>query len=108
MSKIKTTEETLETFELLKILSQLAINSYNIYGKENSVYIKVVYSKLNVRKMQLTCYSMGSLGIFGLFQSSLHLAGFVVVLCPESRVGTEPRPPQQDQEFPGLTVEVLG
>jgi len=56
--------------------------------KGNSVYIQMVYSKLS--KIQLTCYSMGSPGIVGLCQSSLHPVGFVVILCPESLEGRGP------------------
>jgi len=51
---------------------------------------------------------MGSPGIVGLSQSSHHPAVFVVSLCPEFLEGRGPRCPLQHQEFPVLTVEVLG
>jgi hypothetical protein len=51
---------------------------------------------------------MGSPRIFGLSQSSLHLAVFVVSLCPEFLEGRGPRCPLKLQEFPVLTGEVLG
>lgn len=63
--------------------------------------------ELNISKMQLTCYSMGSPGIFGLCQNFLHPAEFVVILCPESLEGRGRRFPQQHQEFPTPTMEVL-